>query len=244
MKPESSACSSGGRAPTASRRRGSAERRPPASTTRSPTSSSPAVGAHAGDVRRAVVPPRGERLDGDAAADLDAGLRLRRAGEDPLDDGAARGDRREALVARAGRAVGDRRGHPAERVELQGPRGGQRRADVGEALLEDLPAARLDVVRLAELRDAAALPRRQGLVERVRNGRRVALEDGHVMAVPLEEQRPAQADHATTDHHDAGHGSPPPFIADPRSCSVGRRPHADTSGGVAMSSRPSSRPSA
>jgi hypothetical protein len=139
---------------------------------------------------------RDERLGLDAAADLDARLLGRRAREDPLERRPAGGHGHVALVARPRAPVGDVRRHDAEHVEAVRARREQRVAQLREDLVEDGAPSREEVVRLAELRDAAPWPVLDRLVERRRRRLRVALEHGHVVAVPSEQHRGGQAGQA------------------------------------------------
>ena len=123
-------------------------------------------------------------LDGHAAPELDARLVGGGAADRLLERAAAAGPGHEALVAGARRAVGDRRRHRVQRVEAQRAGVRERLADVGQLGVEHLAPERLQVVRLAELRDAVAAPALPGGLgvggERIR----VALEDGHAVCRP------------------------------------------------------------
>ncbi len=167
------------------------------------------LGDHAAHVDPAVTVRCGDQAPHPRAApDLHPCVG-RGACHDGLHQRTAAGDRPEAIVARPW-SSGDGRGQHLERAPLQGSGVGEGRRHVGHLGPHRRGEPGQEAVRTPELADAPALPSLPRSL-RIRAPARVAFEDRHVMAVTLEEQRPAQADHATPDHHDAGHGGAPPF---------------------------------
>ena len=182
-----------------------------ASMTRSAGSTPPALVADAGDVEAAAGPPRLQRGDRDAALDVDARLLLGGAREHLLERGPPRGRGHQPLVARPRLAVGDRGGQARHQVEPQRPGALERVEHVGQLRGQHLAAARLDEVRLAELRHAGAgpfLPRARGVLG---HGRGVALEHGDAMPVAGQHHRGGQAAWPGAEHDRLRQGNAPPF---------------------------------
>jgi hypothetical protein len=160
-----------------------------------------AVGAHAGDAAR----PRQEPSDARAAPHGEPGLDIGRAGNDLLQHRAADMQRDEALVTRPRGAIGDRRRHVHQPVLAHGAGLVQHGADVGQRVVEDLAAARLEAVGLPELRHAAALPVVPRSERGIRHRRRVALEQRHLVVVAGEHEPGGKPAHAAAEDEDPSH---------------------------------------
>ena len=215
MKPLSSASSCiGATAPASRSHSGSRERRPIASTTRSASSSSPDV------VRtpvtcgtpvplrassRSTPTPRRTSTRGSASAALPitCSTVVRRAVIVP-----------EPVVARARHGVGDRRRHPARRVDRDGAGADQRVEHVRQLIGQHVAPAGVQVVGEAELGDAGALPPLPRLAGRGGHGGGIALEHRHVVPVARQHHRAGEAAHPAAEDHDRCHEclrvSPPP----------------------------------
>jgi hypothetical protein len=92
-----------------------------------------------------------------------------------------------------------------QRVLPLGARLDQRGADVGQLVVEQPAAARLEPVGLAELRHATALPALPGRERGVRHRRRVALEQRHLVVVPGEHEAGREPAHAAAEDEDPSH---------------------------------------
>ena len=145
-----------GRGARVREQRGQPERRPIASTTRSATSSSPAAvrtPVTCGTPRRV----RNERLGLDAAADLDAAAPRRPRARRPTRARPAGGHGDEALVARPRPPVGDFGGMMPSTSKRYAPAASSPSRTSGSTASRTA-RPREEVVRLAELRDAAPRP--------------------------------------------------------------------------------------
>jgi hypothetical protein len=150
----------------------------------------------------------GDQLgDRDAAADVD--MALRAGGERVLEDRAPAGERDEPLVTRPRRAVHNEGWQQRHRVERRGAGAPHRLDHVGQVAVQDLAPARMQVVRLSELRDAAAVPVPPGVSRRAGHGVTVALQDRDFAAVFGEHQRGRQADETAPYHDNPWHEIPP-----------------------------------
>ncbi|HUA70871.1 MAG TPA: hypothetical protein VMA96_07315 [Solirubrobacteraceae bacterium] len=160
------------------------------------------VGAHAAHVRHAVVPVHDELADRDAAPHVDPGLVLRGETQDLLKDGPTCGDRLESLISVAWCPVRDRRRHHADQIEPQ-PAGVLDGPDyVRKFLLENDPAARLQVVRLMKLGDSVARPLIPRVLHRQRCRLSVALQHRHIVAVATQHQRRRRPADPSSQHDD------------------------------------------
>jgi hypothetical protein len=79
--------------------------------------------------------------------------------------------------------IGNRRRQQREHIERETSGCEQRCLHLGEVGIEDVSHCRMQVVRLPELRDPAAIPRVPGVFRRAGHGRAVAFEHHHLVAV-------------------------------------------------------------
>ena len=168
-----------------------------------------ALVADAGDPQTAVGPLRGQRGHGHAAADLDARLLVGGAREHVLERGPPRGGGDEPLVARSHGAVGDRLRQAGHQVEPQAAGVLERGQHIGQLGGEHGAPARVDEVRLAELRDAGAgppVPREHGGLG---HGRGITLQDGHAMTVARQHHCRGEAARSGAEHDRLGQGTLP-----------------------------------
>jgi hypothetical protein len=134
--------------------------------------------AHALDVRQAVQRPRQQLPHLDTAANLDPRLGLG-LGRGMFDHRTPAGDGLEPLVAGPRLAVLDRRRHRPQRIEPRRAGVEQRASDLGQLERKGRPAGRQQVVRLAELRDAVAVPPLPG----IQRSAMMLARDGHEVTV-------------------------------------------------------------
>ena len=167
-----------------------------------------AGGDDADHVRNAVQcrGPGQQPAHGHAAADLQAGLLAGQPSDRALDDGAAARDESEALIARA-QATGHRFRQRRNPVAVERTVGDERRHDLWQLGIEQLPEPGKEAVELAELGDAAALPARPAVIGPGGWGRRVPIEDADAVAVASEQHPAAQPGDPPTDDDDVGHGA-------------------------------------
>jgi hypothetical protein len=156
-------------------------------------------------VQATVDAARLQAADGHAAPHLHPVLGLGRPREGVLEGRPSRGPGHEPLVARARVALRQRRGHPGGRVEPERARRRERLLHVGQLGLQHLAPARLHEVRLAELRHATPAPALPGRLGTVRDGRRVAFQDGDAMPVAGQHHPGRQTAHAGAEHDGVEH---------------------------------------
>ena len=153
-----------------------------------------------------------DRIAGDEADDADTAPDrhvvggVHNSGDGRLRDGPARGQRVVALVGLP-EAAGEQRVEITKWIHAERPGCFERAHDVGGVGLHQGAKARLEEVQHPELVHAAAVPVGPGGIGAGRR-RRISLEHGDLVPVAGEQQRSAEADHAATDHADAGHENP------------------------------------
>ena len=142
-------------------------------------------------------------------------------GEYPFAGGPAGRVGPQLVVDRSRRLIGEERRQRVHHVEPTAAGIAERLLDVGQFGVEDQPQAGHEVVRLAELRDAPALPHVPRVLRRVGHRGGVALEHRDVVAVASEQQRGPQTADPTADDENVRHGSsagPALYCAAGRSC--------------------------
>jgi hypothetical protein len=145
--------------------------------------------------------------DRDAAADVQ--VALRGAGDRVLDHRPPGGRGDEPLVTRLWRPVLDERGQHGHQVEPCRIRVPQRLRHVGQHGAQHVAPARLQEMRLPELRDTAAVPVLPGVPRRAGHRLVVPLQDGDLAAVPGQHHPGCHSDEAATDYDDLRHQIPP-----------------------------------
>src|SRR5262249_1537439 len=141
--------------------------------------------ADARDMRDVVARARaGEQLGhDDTAPDLDTLGLLGRARNRSLRDRAARGNRGEIIAVAVAHAAGYFWRQHYERVQLHRTKIHELLAQLGKVLVHQRAKARREIMNLAELRDAAALPVSPRVLRVGWSRRRVALEHRDVVTV-------------------------------------------------------------
>ena len=92
-----------------------------------------------------------------------------------------------------------------ERVHPARARGYEGVAHIGQLRVEHEPCAGLHEMGLVKLRHARALPALPGFPERLGHGRRIALEDGHLVPLPRHHQSRGEAADPGSENDDSGH---------------------------------------
>src|SRR5262249_29986618 len=114
----------------------------------------------------------------------------------------------ETLVVGARLETGEGRRRRREAIVANGAGGDESIADVRQLCVENTTRARLQIMRLAKLRDAAARPVLPRLGRRTGDGSRVALEHRDVVPVAREQHAGGETAHPGAEYDDPSHARP------------------------------------